>query len=251
MENEFIDIHSHILFSVDDGAVDIAESVEILKESYRQGVRKIIATPHYHPTLFPYDSQKIRQHFQLLQREIHKILPDMSLYLGTEIYCSYNIENSLMERRFFTLHNTPYVLVEFSENISYKDMLKRLQLFATKSYIPIIAHIERYRYLSIKEIQHLQDAGYYLQINAESVCRCGFSWQKFLQKKRAITYLKAGVIHFIASDVHHTYTRKCFMKKAHQQLSRFLDSDTLEKLFYKHAENLLKNRPIEEEIADE
>ena len=65
-----IDIHTHLLFGVDDGAKSLEESVAMLEDAKRQGIEKCILTPHYRHGMFPYDKEKIDEHFEILKKEL-------------------------------------------------------------------------------------------------------------------------------------------------------------------------------------
>ena len=81
-----IDIHAHILPGVDDGASDFQESVRMLKSAYRQGVRCVIATPHYHRNHFHRNPERTKEALQKIRGWLREHLPDMIVLLGTEIY---------------------------------------------------------------------------------------------------------------------------------------------------------------------
>ena len=58
-----IDIHSHVLYGVDDGAKTISESLDMLQEAADQGIADMILTPHYHKEIFPYPVDRVLKHF--------------------------------------------------------------------------------------------------------------------------------------------------------------------------------------------
>ena len=63
-----IDIHMHLLYGVDDGAKNLEESIEMLKDAKQQGIEKCILTPHYRYGMFPYDKTKIDENFRVFER---------------------------------------------------------------------------------------------------------------------------------------------------------------------------------------
>jgi len=73
-----IDIHSHIIFDVDDGPKTLEESKELLEESYRQGVRTIFSTSHRRKGMFETSEEKIQEHFQKV-KELASILEETTL----------------------------------------------------------------------------------------------------------------------------------------------------------------------------
>ena len=77
-----IDIHTHLLFGVDDGPATIEESIEMLKVAKAQGVDAMILTPHYRHGMFSYPNEQIKENFIALYEHAKKI--GVYLYLGTE-----------------------------------------------------------------------------------------------------------------------------------------------------------------------
>ena len=76
-----IDIHSHILFGVDDGAKTIEDSLALIEEMYNQGVKIFILTPHRRKNMFEESSEKIEEHFNILKEAVKNRYKDVELYL--------------------------------------------------------------------------------------------------------------------------------------------------------------------------
>ena len=166
---KYIDIHSHILPGVDDGAVDMEETLAMLTMAYEQGTRTIIATPHYIPGKKKKRAEELRQIHAEVCAAAKETMPDLKILLGNEIYCKEGVLSSIVEGRALPLADTNYVLLEFSTRISYKDLFGYIKAISGKGYRPIIAHVERYGCLYRKEelIRELIGAGAYIQMNTE------------------------------------------------------------------------------------
>ena len=176
---KYTDIHSHILPGVDDGAADMEETLEMLKEAYEQGVRTIFATPHYIPGRKKKSAEELRQIHAEVCVAAKESMPDLKILLGNEIYCREGVLSSITEGRALTLADTAYVLLEFSTHISYKELFGYIKAISGKHYRPIIAHVERYGCLYRKEelIRELIGAGAYIQMNTESLPGGSFTRQ--------------------------------------------------------------------------
>ena len=125
-------LHSHILFGVDDGAKTEEQMYELIKLEYSFGVRHLCFTPHYNPALFEPKPRQIAESFDLAKKFVQENLPDMKLYLGNEVFMR-------------------------------PDTIDRLR---DNGYIPLLAHIERYDKLDDPDnIYELKSLGAYLQIN--------------------------------------------------------------------------------------
>lgn len=136
-----IDVHAHILPGIDDGSRDWDESRRLLEESYRQGIRYIIATPHYSRRGLPSDIYDLSEK---LKEEARKIAPDFQIGLGQETYYHEGLIENLKNGRALTLDGSQYVLVEFEPQVPYMKMYQAVRKLTMARYIPIIAHVEEH-----------------------------------------------------------------------------------------------------------
>lgn len=237
------DIHSHILYNVDDGADSIDTSLDILKMEWKQGVSNVILTPHFHIGECMPESEKIQAHYEKLKEEAAKILPDMKLYLGNEIMACNDMVEMLDEGRLYALSDTFYVLVEFYPTVQYYVMEKYLRDILNGGYTPIVAHCERYKCLrsSIKvinhnNISHLVEMGAYMQTNASSV----FGREhKFVAK-----LIDNDLLHFVGSDAHSTGTRGVFWEKCIQYLEKKYNKEYIKWLLVENPNKVLEGKYI-------
>ena len=89
------DIHCHIVPSVDDGASSAEEAYKMLQMEYRQGVRNIIATPHYRLQMFETPIETVEHQFLVLRQLARKVAPDLHVYLGCEFHSNMEIRDLL------------------------------------------------------------------------------------------------------------------------------------------------------------
>ncbi len=225
-----IDIHSHVIFDVDDGACDIGQSIEIIKEMISVGVTDLICTPHYRLKMFETSKEKVETNFNVLSKKVAELNLNINLYLGREIYFNKSIYKEL---ELFKINNNKIILIEFSytnkpeiEEVLYN--IKRL------GFKVIIAHIERYEYLSFDDIVNLKSKNVYIQINASTIV--GRNGSK--ERKKAFKLIKAGVVDFIASDIH--YNRTNYLKEAYDIINKKFGKEMCEKLFNQNAKFLIE-----------
>ncbi|QEK18923.1 Tyrosine-protein phosphatase YwqE [[Clostridium] hylemonae DSM 15053] len=109
----YIDMHCHILPAVDDGARSVEEMERMLKTAYDDGIRCMIATPHYHPRRGKEHPDVLLERLKLLRRAAHRIDERFRVYLGTEIYFGQDIPAKL-KGRILSMNRREYILVEFS-----------------------------------------------------------------------------------------------------------------------------------------
>ena len=242
-----IDIHSHIIFDVDDGPKTLEDSRRLLEESYRQGVRTIISTSHRRKGMFETPEEKIAANFKQVQELAKQVADDLTVLYGAEIYYTSDILQKLEEGTFPSLGDTKYVLIEFSMNTPYKDIHSALGNVIRLGMTPVVAHIERYHCLENdeKKVQELINMGCYTQINSSSVLKpklLGDS-HKFM-KKRTQFFLEKDLVHFVASDMHNLSQRPPFMKEAFDIVAKKYGSRRAEALFGGNQALLLKNELI-------
>lgn len=235
----YIDIHSHIIPEVDDGAKSFEESLAMLNVAYEQGIRTMYATPHYGSGKEKYDKQFLINQYQKLKEMAQNIGGDgIELILGNEIYYGYSTLELLEKREIFTMGDSRYVLVEFNYGIGYNELYKALQGVINAGYRPILAHIERYYclYRNMSEIRQLRELGVALQINTDSVMAKLSSEASFCRK-----LIKEGYIHFFGSDCHRLNWRPPLMKSAVDTLRKKISDDILDKILYTNTYILKEN----------
>lgn len=146
-----IDIHSHIVFDVDDGPKSREESKALLTESYRQGVRTIVSTSHRRKGMFETPEEKIAENFLQVREIAKEVASDLVIAYGAEIYYTPDVLDKLEKKRIPTLNDSRYALIEFSMNTPYRDIHSALSKILMLGITPVIAHIERYDALENNE----------------------------------------------------------------------------------------------------
>lgn len=226
-----IDVHSHIIFGVDDGSPDLDTSISMVKEMINIGVTDVICTPHYRVNMFETSTQTIKNNFNLLVSKINELGLNINLYLGREVYYNKNIYNCLDD---FKINNQKIILIEFSysNNPDIEEVLYNLKRLG---YKVIIAHIERYSYLNVDDIKQLKSKNVLIQVNAETILgRFGFR-----QKLKVMHLIKNNFIDLIASDIH--AERNNYMEKAYNIIKKKFGAEKANQLFVLNAKTLLNN----------
>ncbi|KXT72770.1 Tyrosine-protein phosphatase CpsB [Streptococcus sp. DD10] len=242
-----IDIHSHIVFDVDDGPKSRAESKALLQYAYDQGVRTIVATSHRRKGMFETSEEKIVTNFQHVQELAKEVAVDLTVLYGAEIYFTSDVLEKLEQKIIPTLAGTSYALIEFSMNTPWKEIHKALGDVLRLGITPVVAHIERYHALEneAQRVQELIHMGCYIQINSFSVLKPKLFGDKYkFMKKRAQFFLEKGLVHFIASDMHNLDDRPPYMKEAYQIINKQYGEKRARELFYDNASLLLNDQLI-------
>ena len=242
-----IDIHSHIVFDVDDGPKNKAESKALLEEAYAQGVRTIVSTSHRRKGMFETPEDKIAANFHEVQQIAKEVADDLTILYGAEIYYTSDILEKLDKKIIPTLGGTSYALIEFSMTTPYREIHSALNNVLRLGITPVVAHIERYHCLEneTKKVQDLINMGCYMQINSSSVLKPKLFGEKYkFMKKRAQFFMEQDLVHFVASDMHNLGPRPPYMQEAYQIISKKYGKAYADALFRENQEILLKDELI-------
>lgn len=237
-----VDVHSHILYGIDDGSKSIEESLEILKEEVKFGVTDVILTPHYIKDSKYNANNKLKEKiFKDLKKKVKEEKININLYLGNEVYIDEGIP-SLLKNEIKTINKTKYILVELPLNNEYKIIDDVLNEIKVNGLIPIIAHPERYSsyYGNFDFFNHLIQNGCLLQGNIGSLAgKYGKNAKKMLKN-----LLKRDMITVIGTDVHHSGSSILNINVEKSLKKIVKDSQKIEALIFGNAMKIIKNENI-------
>ncbi|RIW36062.1 tyrosine protein phosphatase [Bacillus salacetis] len=208
-----IDIHSHILPGVDDGAPDFTHSIAMAQQAVKEGIKTMIATPHHLDGKYTNPGRLIRERVAELNQRIEEENVPVKILSGQEIRIFGELADELSGTELLTLGETgPYVLIELPSSQVPRYTEQLLFDIQLKGYIPVIAHPERNQEIieNPGQLYNLVKKGAYSQVTALSVAG-GFG--KKIQKF-SLSLIEHNLSHFIASDAHNTRTRPFKMAQA-------------------------------------
>lgn len=230
-----IDIHTHIIPEVDDGSRNLETSLSMLVEAENQGIQAVICTPHYRK---PYNKTPavIREKFEELKAAAAEKGINVKLFLGQEIYCKAGEYKSLIKSgEVLTMNGGKFVLLEFDFD-NYIDIADVVYEVKAMGFIPIVAHIERYSYMTDEEVYEIKKVGGLIQVNADSVIGGGGRAMKKTVKK----LFREGFVDFVASDVHSG--RDNNFKKAYEYVLKKYGEDAAVVTFNENAKRIIKEK---------
>lgn len=197
----FIDIHCHILPGLDDGAKNMAESLEMARCYQRTGIKKVVATPHFLPgTAWAADKETVKQSVRELQANLDSNNIDLQVLPGMEIAFHKRMEERMGNNSFLTLGDSGYYLIEPSFHGEQDSLLETLTSLLKMGRKLILAHPERIDRLHkrLDVLENLVKQGLLIQVNAGSLL--GYFGP---QSQEAANQLHLNnCLHFIASDAH-------------------------------------------------
>lgn len=240
----FSDIHIHLLCGTDDGAKTVEDMQSMADMAYNNGTRFICATPHFHPGYFGDNRVSSAEAFEKLREYCEKKYPDLRLMLGNELYYKHDCVSWIKSGAVRTLGNTRYVMIEFSVEDSENLIAEAVDRLLNAGFIPVIAHAERYRRLSLGRLLALRENGALVQVNADSA----FLRFNFGVKRRLKAMLAEKAADFAGSDAHDVLRRPPDVKKFYEYLVNKYDKSYAKDLCFNNAQRLLCQEFGEEEV---
>ena len=193
-----VDMHSHVLPGIDDGAQTPEDSIILIKKMMEVGIRKIIATPHIMADYYRNDATSINNALAVLKAELQRQGIDVEVEAAAEHYYDETFE-SRIDRDELMVIGGKYVLFEFSFISKPPTVFPVIQKIKDKGLQPILAHPERYPYMSLDEYKMLHSWGCLFQLNIISLT--GYYGKE--TKKLAEALIDNHLIDFTSSDMHH------------------------------------------------
>jgi|SRR5579863_5769981 len=193
-----VDMHSHVLPGIDDGAQNPEESVFLIRRMMELGIKKIIATPHVMADYYKNTAESINGALEVLKAELLKENIDIPVEAAAEHYFDETFEDRVNDGRLMIMGGK-YVLFELSFISPPPNMLAVIQRMVELGLKPILAHPERYQYMEIEELRGLREWGCLLQLNTISLT--GYYGKN--AKTMAEALVDNELVDFISSDMHH------------------------------------------------
>lgn len=225
-----IDIHNHIIPGVDDGSVSIEDSMEMVRQYIASGYKGVICTSHHYPQRYDVTAEMVKDGIKLLEKECSNQGLAFSFFPGNEIYLDESTLSKLENNEISSLNGSRYVLIElpFLTKPHYaRNLIYQLQL---KGYIPILAHVERYKYVQ-NDVDWLLDfikSGCLIQVNINNIDENKTSNEYIT----LIKLLRRNMVHFIATDAHRSTWRSPEVSKELKLFKELLGDDEFQRIVY-------------------
>lgn len=237
-----IDLHCHLIYDTDDGSESLESTINMIKEAYNAGFKKICCTPHYLDGQYIKTKEENSEKLEIIKKEIEKENIDIELFLGNEIYIQSEIPELIEAGVISTMAETKYVLLEFPLMFERTNAEQIIHNLIIRGYNVILAHPERYAYVqkNIKYLDAFLEDGVYLQGNYGSLIgKYGTASKKILKK-----LLKERKITLLGSDNHRENSVYTQMDKILRTLKKYTDDEYFEKVTESNPEKILNNEII-------
>ena len=238
----FADIHSHVLYGMDDGAKTRDDSLRMLEMAAASGTTDIVATPHansryrYNPAII--DAQIA---------DLNASVDGVRVHRGCDLHLQMdNIQDAVANPEKYSINGRGYLMVEFPEILMYRDVDGILNHLMEAGLIPVITHPERNSFLHarVDDLARWVNNGCYLQVTAGSVTGTfGKPAQRFAQE-----LLHRGLVHVVASDAHDCVHRPPSLNAAYEAMANEYGERTVGPLFVEHPHAIIAGDTLDVDV---
>lgn len=226
-----IDLHTHILYGVDDGAKTLDQAVEMLKKAHQLGIETVALTPHHsYYRNYQTHHKDFYEKIEMIKKRLSDLNVPIQLSMGAEVDEDDHLINTI--KMGYTFENSQYVLIDFT--MRKTDISEVLYTLKQLGYHVIIAHPERIRYLSFDQLCQLKIEGAIFQVSAKHLIPYTYSKSSIIAKR----LLKHRMIDVVASDCHQMSDLDA-MKHSYQYVSKKVGADLAHKWYVRNPKKIL------------
>lgn len=239
---KLIDIHSHILPNMDDGAPSWEISLKMCQKASEDGIKTIIATPHTLNGIYENNPQDIEEKVKILNQKLKENNIPLQVLPGSEVHLRDDIIEKIKKKEILTLNKNNYILLEFPTTqvpLQIEEILFRIQIMGIT---PILSHVERNLEFQRKPdlLANLIQKGALAQLTAASMCGAfGPITKKFSQE-----LLANDLIYCLASDAHSNSEtgRNPILSKAVSEASKIIGQKPALDLVQTNPQKIIMNQ---------
>jgi len=238
-----IDIHTHILPSLDDGPKTIEESIELCKIAANDGIKTIVATPHSKDGAYEAKSDDTLRKVKELNLKLEEIQLDLEILPGAEVHINERLMEYIKNGEVLTINNgRKFLLLELPFFFVPPITDELISNLRSIGIVSIISHAERITKFqkTPKILDQLVKSGTLIQITAQSLTGDFGS----RERKCAEWLLKHEMVHFIASDVHSLTGRPPILSKALERAAKIIGEEKARALVSHNPEQIINGLDI-------
>ncbi|MDH3709426.1 MAG: capsular biosynthesis protein [Cyclobacteriaceae bacterium] len=205
-----VDVHSHLIPGIDDGAKTMTDSLDILQQMSDLGYQKVITTPHVMHDFYPNTSQDILKRVQVLQQRVDAVGIDLEVEAAAEYYLDEHFIKLLDQKSDLLTFGDNYLLFETSFLNEPAYMRQGIFKIISNGMKPVLAHPERYLFLQNNPeiIEDLVQRGLLLQVNTISLS--GYYSKE--ARKLAENLIDKKMVSFLGTDCHNAKHLKAMVE---------------------------------------
>lgn len=242
-----IDLHCHLLPGIDDGAADLALSLEMARCAVADGITVTACTPHIMPGYYENTGPRIRGAIADLRNVLENEGIPLRLVTGADVHLTTDLVDGLSSGRMLTLNDSRYFLFEPPHNTAPPRMADAVFDVMAAGYQPIITHPERLRWIEehYSLMQQLVRAGVWMQLTAGSVTGRFGKRPKYWSDRM----LDEGIVHILATDAHNMRGRNPVLSHAVDLVGKRLGEQSARDMVFTRPQAVLDDQPPSSVVA--
>lgn len=235
-----VDLHSHILPGIDDGAANLEESLQMCRTAYQDGIRTIVCTPHVGK--FPNTKEAILAKTNELREKIAPQNLKINLLCGADVEFHPDIFSLVENKSILTINNSRYLLLDLPYFLIPPNIERHIEHLISKGVVPIISHPERC--LQIQQepgiLNNIVKSGALVQITASSITG------KMGTKVKEVVFLilKRGLAQIIATDTHGLTKRPPVLSEALSIAGGIIGKDAALAMVTTIPQNIIEDKAV-------
>jgi protein-tyrosine phosphatase len=236
-----IDLHSHILPGIDDGATNLAMSLDMARIAVKDGIRVMACTPHIYPGLYENHKAGIVAARDALQAALDENGIALQLTTGADVHLVPGVLEGLRSGTIPSLHDTRYVLLEPSHHVAPPRFAESVFQLVAAGYVPVITHPERLTWIKdhFAMMAQLTRQGAWLQVTAGALTGLFGPGPKYWAER----FVGEGLTHVLATDAHSSTRRVPVLSEGLAVAQKLLGTQEAQLLVQGRPATLLANAP--------
>lgn len=237
-----IDLHSHILPAVDDGAASLEVSLEMARLAVADGIAVMACTPHFMKGVYDTEASTVATGVETLARHLARHRIPLGLVGGGDIHASPCLAAGLAAGTIPSLGGSRYFLFEPPHHVLLPGLLKLVRLLISAGFVPVLTHPERLTWIDAHYdvVCEIGAAGAAVQITAASITG-GFGRRPRYWSERMLDEARVDLV---ASDAHDAVRRPPLMSNARERVAARIGEDAAERLFNENPCRMLADLPL-------
>jgi protein-tyrosine phosphatase len=234
-----VDIHTHVLPGLDDGAGLLEQGFEMLKLAAANGTTDLVATPHSNAQ-FEFNEDRIEEAFRALSALSSGLI---NLYRGCDCHLTIrNLEDALAHPTKYTINRSRYLLVELPDFLGPSVVWEQLKALINARICPIITHPERNvsLQLDMNRLKQWVQGGCLIQVTGQAF----FGRFGTVARRAVESLMDADMVHFVASDAHDCADRPPDLSLAHEHVCSRWGRARARSLFVDNPAAVISDEPI-------
>ncbi len=237
-----IDLHSHILPGIDDGAKDLAMALAMARMAVADNTTHIACTPHFMPGVYDNNVSEVTQIMSELATAFVENGIDLKLVRGGDIHIAPDISAKLAVGTLPVLGTSNYFLFEPPHHVLPPGILNLCKNTMEAGYIPVLTHPERLTWIekNYETMCKLDEMGLVIQLTAGSITGTFGKRAQYWSERM----LDEGRVDIIASDAHNTQSRPPGLSRARDAIAARLDDQAALRMVQENPRRILDNMPV-------